>query len=363
MNAGAASPSLDNPLVSICVLTRNRAALLQESLRTVCAQKYSPVEIIISDNASTDQTERVCRELAENDPRVRYLRHPVDLGIYGNHNACVDASRGALLCLFHDDDVYDPAIVGEYVEFLQEHPEVGLVCADWHLIDEGGQTVGLRSFGQTRVIPGERYIEQTVRSGRTSIALSGAMMRRDALADIRFTEDGPVGFEDFRVWCTIAERWDVGHVGRVLWSYRQHGGSLSRLSILEMARQYRANLFRYCDERVARWPPDATLVAQYRRAIDRYLFWALLYEVSRYFRMREGVAGHGPARTIFDLGSYTLSPEEFAATLAAMRQYGRGLRERVVFGALSLALATGLTRPLAWATRYSPVIRALVGLR
>jgi len=354
---------MDTPLVSICVLTRNRAALLQEALRTICAQKYSPVEIIVSDNASTDETERVCRELAENDPRVRYVRHPVDLGLYGNHNAAIEASQGPLLCLFHDDDLYDPTVVGEYVEFLQEHPEVGLVCADWHLIDESGQPVGGRSFGQTRVIPGEQYIEQTLRSGRTSIALSGAMVRREALGDLRFTEGGPIGFEDFRVWCTIAERWAVGHVGRALWSYRQHGGSLSRLSILEMAQQYRTNLLRYCDERLARRPGDAPLVRRYRRAIDRYLFWALLYEVSRYFRMQDGVGGRGPARTIFDLGSYTLSVEEFQATLTAMRRYGTGIRERLVWKALSFALATRLTRPLAWATRYSPVIRAILGLR
>jgi glycosyltransferase involved in cell wall biosynthesis len=353
----------DNPLVSICVLTRNRAALLQESLRTICAQKYSPVEIVIGDNASTDATERICRDLAENDPRIRYLRQRTDIGIYGNHNACIEASRGPFVCLFHDDDLYDPTIVEEYVGVLQAHPAVGVVCADWHLVDDAGHLVGLRSFGATRMMPGERYIEQTLRSGRSSIALSGAMIRREALGDLRFTEGGPIGFEDFVLWCTLAERWAVGHVGRVLWSYRLHGGSLSRLSILEMAQQYRANLHRYCDERLARRPADAARVRGYRRAIDRYLFWALLYEVCRDARMREGGGRRGPARTIFDLGTYTLTAEELAAAVGAMRQYGTGPLEQLTFRALSVALATGLTRPLAWATRYSPVIRALVKLR
>jgi len=353
----------EQALVSICIPTANRAKFLQQSLPTICGQKYAPIEIVISDNASTDGTERFCRELAENDPRVRYVRQPVNLGIWGNHNACIELARGPLLCIFHDDDIYEPDIVGEYVEFMQAHPNVGVVCSDFSLIDDEGRTIANRQFGATRAMPGETLIEQTLRSGRSSVAVSGAMMRRSAIGDLRFTTSQAMGFADFVMWFGMAETSEVGHIGRRLWSYRLHSGSLSRLSILQMASQYHENLFGYCDDRLRRQPDLAPRLARYRAAIDNYLFWALLYEVARHVRVTRGgsvpLAGH----TIFDLGTYTLTDAEFREAVAALGRYGKTPMTRLVRHVVTAAIAAGLTRPLEWAARWSPTVRAVLGLR
>lgn len=101
---GEVLTGMANPLVSICVPTYNRAAWLRDGLKSICGQDYSPLEILISDNGSDDETEEVGREAARSDPRVRYVRHPENLGVYGNHNFCIEESRGELLSSFHDHD-------------------------------------------------------------------------------------------------------------------------------------------------------------------------------------------------------------------------------------------------------------------
>src|SRR3989337_600137 len=79
-----------DPLVSICVPTYNRAGLLRETLQAICGQDYAPLEILICDNCSDDETERLCRQVAQADPRVRYVRQPRNIGLHANHNFCIE---------------------------------------------------------------------------------------------------------------------------------------------------------------------------------------------------------------------------------------------------------------------------------
>ena len=126
---------MSNPLVSICVPTYNRAGLLRQSLQTICVQDYAPLEILISDNSSEDETEAVCRDFERADPRIRYVRQSRNIGMHANHNFCIEESRGDFLCFFHDDDLYQPQIIKQSAVFLQQYPEVGVVCPDWELIN------------------------------------------------------------------------------------------------------------------------------------------------------------------------------------------------------------------------------------
>lgn len=91
------------PLFSIGIPTYNRCQLLQEALASACAQSYAPLEIIISDNASTDGTEAYVSAL--NDPRVRYVRHPVNRGGPENFVQCVEQARGEYFSWLQDDDI------------------------------------------------------------------------------------------------------------------------------------------------------------------------------------------------------------------------------------------------------------------
>lgn len=362
-----------NPLVTICIPTRNRVAALQRSVKSILNQDYAPIEIIISDNGSNDGTEAFCRELARVDRRVRYVRQPRNIGLHGNHNFCLGAGAGEFLCLFHDHDDHDPAIVSTYVAFLLDHPDVGLVCSDWELIDEAGSRLGVRDRTVEPVTPGLEYIERTIRSGRSSIGIPGTMIRRSALGSIRFVNEAPVGFGDFPVWFEVAETWNVGHVSRRLWRCTQSPRSQSARTIMSMTHDYYENVTRYCDAHVKRWPEHSERVARWRSSITRYLFWALAYEMGLYFRTKgsgqetAGAAKRGTdpgdgAATLFEMLGYRLGPEEFQAALMQLRSYRTGSLQNVAFLLINGLIRLRWTWPLAWSTRHHARLRNVLGL-
>jgi glycosyltransferase involved in cell wall biosynthesis len=350
------------PLVSICVPTRNRAASLRESLTSICAQDYSPIDIVISDNCSEDDTEQVCRELIRQDARIRYVRHDRNIGLHGNHNFCFDAARGEFICIWHDHDARDLGLVSEYVAFFAQHPKVGVVSSDWDLIDDAGERIGVRDHEVKAVTPGLEYIDRTIRSGRTSIGIPGAMVRRAALGDARFEPDAPIGFGDFPLWFRVAETWDVGHIAKRLWSWRQNTESHSARTIESIAHDYNANLCWYCDEHLKRWPGHGARVERWRASIRHYLFWALAYEVALHFRNRTATRRGEEARSLFEIMNYRLTPEQFQSALSQMRTYRTSATEHLAYAGLRTLIALRLTWPVAWMSRHQAALRTVLGL-
>ena len=355
---------MTRPLVSICVPTCNRSALLRESLASIRRQDYPNLEILISDNHSADETEQICRTAAAADPRVRYVRQPRNIGMHANHNFLIEESRGDFLAFFHDDDIYQPHIVSTYVDFLASRPAVGLVCSDWGLIDETGRSIGVRRHTALPVTPGYDYIDQTVRSGQSLLGCPGTMIRRSALGDVRFDQDGPVGFGDFAVWFEVAEGADVGHVDGVLWDYRLHTRAFSRRTITSVARDYALAIETYCDRHLRRHQARRARVERWRRCARGFLFWALAYEIGLAFRRPESSARmDGRYRTVFELADYRLDPQELAAALVQLREYRAGALQTLAQQTIALLVWARFTQPLEWAARYPMLMRRLLGIR
>jgi glycosyltransferase involved in cell wall biosynthesis len=350
------------PLASIGIPTRNRAACLRQSLERILAQDYSNIEVLISDNCSEDDTELVCRQIMSADARVRYVRQPHNIGLHANHNFCIAQAHGEFLCLFHDHDRHDPGIIGEYVAFMRAHPRVGIVCSNWNLIDDDDVELGVRAWQWPSVMPGLDYISQAIRSGRSSVGTPGAMVRREALGDARFDLDAPIGFGDFPIWFRIAETWDIGHISKPLWSWRQNAVSHSARPIQDIARDFERNVGRYCNDHLARWPAHALLVDRWRASIGRFLFWALAYEVALNFRPPSN-GSHRHERTLFEIMDYRLTPDQVTYALAEMKRHAHGIVERTVAVVVSSLVRVGFTSPLAWTIRHQAAARTILGLK
>jgi glycosyl transferase family 2 len=122
------------PLVSIGIPTYNRADRLRRAVASALGQTHARLEIVISDNGSTDGTPEVCREIAAADPRVRVLRHPENRGPIANFNAVIDALGGEFAMLLADDDWLDPDYVERCLAELAARPDHALVggLAQYH---------------------------------------------------------------------------------------------------------------------------------------------------------------------------------------------------------------------------------------
>lgn len=169
--------------VSIGVPVFNGARFLERALDSLLAQSYQDVEIVISDNASTDDTEAICRRAMARDPRVRYWRSPVNRGLVWNHRRVLAMATGEYFMFAPHDDWFAPEYVERCVMALQADPEISYVVAETILVDEAGVEIG-REVARQRLAdpsPTTRFWDVLVVQG--GINWYG-MTRRDLLARI-----------------------------------------------------------------------------------------------------------------------------------------------------------------------------------
>jgi glycosyltransferase involved in cell wall biosynthesis len=129
------------PRLSIGLPVYNGENYLAEALDALLDQSYEDFELVISDNASTDRTEQICREYGARDQRIRYLRQPVNIGAGPNHNAVFRESRGELFKWASHDDLYGRELLEKCVEALDAKPDVVLAHAWQAIIDGDGKIV------------------------------------------------------------------------------------------------------------------------------------------------------------------------------------------------------------------------------
>lgn len=140
------------PLVSIGIPAYNAEKTLDACIKSVLNQTYRNIEIIISDNCSSDSTATICRKFADIDPRINLVVQGENIGPVANFNYVLSRSTGTYFMWFAADDVKSPDFIDVNLEFLQKNPEyVASTCPnrfdtpnsenhDWEMLSlEGDQ--------------------------------------------------------------------------------------------------------------------------------------------------------------------------------------------------------------------------------
>ncbi|MCU1492520.1 MAG: glycosyl transferase [Acidimicrobiaceae bacterium] len=269
------------PLVSVVVPVLNGERHLTECLGSVLGQSYENLEVVVADNASSDDTGDVIRSFA--DRRVRILPMPVEpVSLHDNWSRGLDAATGDLVKIVCHDDVLTPDCVAVQVDLLQRHPSAVLASARRRIIDDqGGVLIRARGLGSlpkptgTRLIGGAELARACTRAGANLLGEpAGVLIRRSAL---------PAPLFDSRWHYTIDVEFYMRSVGlanavvdsRVLCSFRVSPHQLSA----SLASEQAAELKRFFAELARRYPDQvsrrdvrlgtarARLLAEARRAL------------------------------------------------------------------------------------------------
>lgn len=129
---GSAAPA---PVVSIGMPVYNGARYLRDALDALLAQTWTDFELVISDNASTDETERICRAYAQKDARIRYVRQEYNHGPVFNFRYVLDEARGKYFMWAACDDRWEPFCLSQWVSVLEDDGDCGLVFSDYGVVD------------------------------------------------------------------------------------------------------------------------------------------------------------------------------------------------------------------------------------
>jgi glycosyltransferase involved in cell wall biosynthesis len=148
------------PLVSIGLPVFNGSNYIEQALESILRQTLADFELIISDNASTDGTEAICRRYAARDPRIRYYRNDSNIGAGGNFNRCFEFASAKYFKWAAHDDVLEPTYLERCVAALEAKPDAVLCQSLVRLIDANGESVGVYDSelrGADSASPSERF--------------------------------------------------------------------------------------------------------------------------------------------------------------------------------------------------------------
>ena len=124
--------------IAIGLPVYNGARYLAAAIDSILAQSYGDFDLLISDNASTDGTEEICRNYAQRDPRIRYIRQSQNVGAAANHNLLVHMTDSPYFKWAAHDDLLAPGFLAACVEVLDHDFTVVLASPASDLIDEAG---------------------------------------------------------------------------------------------------------------------------------------------------------------------------------------------------------------------------------
>lgn len=213
--------------ISILIPTLNRRDLLRASLRSAQEQTHGDLEILVSDNGSTDGTPEFVRGVAAEDPRVRLVPRNPDPGLFQNVNHLLRQAAGEAFGMLSDDDLLQADYAARLVEILARHPEVGVVFCDHGIIDAIGQPRpaeaerNSRDYGRTG-LPAGVLSHALVRVLRGVMSVNFSLYRRAVFAG-EFFDLACGGAADLDFAIRAAQRTDIYYVPARLGDYRVHG--------------------------------------------------------------------------------------------------------------------------------------------
>jgi glycosyltransferase involved in cell wall biosynthesis len=224
-----------NPLVSVGVPVRNGEDRVTAAVESALSQTYGNIQVVISDNASTDATEEVCRSLARHDPRVQYHRHAENVGLLNNFVAAMELAEGELFCWLGDDDEFEATFLDHSVELLVRDPSLILATTGVSWVGADGQKT-VRPYDGTAMRSAERadrFVAMLkMLNEDAAIDPLASVMRREPVTRIHrhnmMRED-----QIFATQLALAGPWD--HTPEVLLSRRwKHASRLELAAYLDL---------------------------------------------------------------------------------------------------------------------------------
>ena len=251
-----------NPLVSVVIPTYNRSASVRQAVESVLAQNYRPLEPIVVDDGSDDDTAALLRPMAESG-RLRLISQP-NRGVSAARNTGIMASKGALIAFLDSDDEWLPGKVEAQVDYFRRNPEAVLVQTQERWMRQG-----------RRVNPGRKHLKKAGDIFLDSLKLclispSAVMLKKSLLDEVGLFDENLPACEDYDLWLRVLVKYPAGLIDREY--LIRHGGRPDQLSAAHSLDQYRAAAL----EKILRQPlsPDRRLAAEEELHIRRSIYEA-----------------------------------------------------------------------------------------
>lgn len=132
---------VEEPVLTVVIPTFRRPVLLARTLRSVQLQTEKRLHVLVLDNASGDETTDVVRSFAKDDPRIEYVRHPVNIGASANFESGMLMAKTPFFAFLSDDDTLFPGCYEQALRALERYPSAGFAATRVINLDERGRAL------------------------------------------------------------------------------------------------------------------------------------------------------------------------------------------------------------------------------
>lgn len=202
---------MSKPIISVCLLTYNRAEVLPRSIESILTQGFRNFELLINDDCSSDDTREVCEYYAKKDQRIKYFRNEKNLRYAGNQNAALKRAHGDFIAYVHDGDVYYPFMLESWLATLSQYPSAGIVFNAVDVRAEHGVQAATHVHDYEPFISGDKLFDEMIVS--SSSPIFGIVMLRTAMLRSvgEFDTNLPV-LADVDMWLRLLLKFDAAYV-------------------------------------------------------------------------------------------------------------------------------------------------------
>ncbi len=257
----------NNPLVSIIVITYNQQEYIEECILSIINQNYENIEIIISDDCSTDNTSKILYKLKKKyDDKIILNFSKINRGITANSNSALNMCKGEYICFTGGDDIFFKSKIQEQIKWIEQSPQRVLCGHDAELIDDKSNLLE-KKFSNMKPIKEGRGPSKIIRYG-PPYPSSTILFRKSAIPSYGF--DKYIKFSsDWKLMIDLVNNNKIfGYVDGVFLKYRIHETNVTKIYRFTIIFEQFIIFFRY--------------FLQYKK---KYLKEWFLYFITRIFKI------------------------------------------------------------------------------
>jgi glycosyltransferase involved in cell wall biosynthesis len=206
---------IDEPLVSIVLPTYNGSRYLSQSIQSCLEQTYTNWELIIVDDASTDNSLKIIEQYLLVDNRLKCIRHDTNRKLPAALNTGFNKAKGKYFTWTSDDNCFRPPALEQMVDCLEKNTEAGIVYSDYSIIDDAGKTLS-----KITVLPPEQLT-------CGNIVRASFLYRKKIHERLCGYNEELFLLEDFDFWLRASLHFKLTPLHQDLYLFRRHSNSLT----------------------------------------------------------------------------------------------------------------------------------------
>lgn len=229
----------EKPLVSICIPSYNGERFIAEAISSALSQTYSPIELILSDDASTDQTVAIAQSFQANTSMNFVILNHSNYGLAQNCNFCLTQAQGKYIKFLFQDDVLTPNCIAEMVNLAEKNQKIGLVFSprkmcflegnesdqnlqniyqDFQDLHKAWSNLQIIQSGQSLLSDPNLFQHPINKIGEPSTVL----IRRTVFETVGLFDSELNQLVDWDMWLRIMSHYKIGFINQVLSFFRLH---------------------------------------------------------------------------------------------------------------------------------------------